>query len=558
MGFGWPASSPAPRRVRGVRLLAFAATAALLLASGNRTVPKHDPPNLIGGPYARLLASSTDLGPARSAHAQLTAALRDSTRPEALIAWAKGEGLSVRWRAGDDWAFVEGTPANVSRAFGVPVHNYRSRDGQVFYASRQQPAVPAPTQGEVTEFGRILSYHRVYRAKPPLLPLDVPAKGLTPSQLLTTYNAGALKTTGKGQTIVFFEVDGYSQADFDSYTKQFDLPPLKPAPPFTPVSGPPLEKPEGETQMDLEVAHAIAPDARLVVVNLYAAMISALQKANSWATAETDIFETAATVFEAVDHQFPGAIWSLSLGYGCDKMPTTADVRPMRSALAAAESHGTTAFTSSGDTGGLECKGEGTNQDEYGPPTEDDIGVSTLAAQPEMTDVGGTFLSTDKNGAWVTESTWAESAVSQGTGGGVSHLYTRPTWQNHVSSPKDSSHRLTPDIAADADPYTGVAVMSGGKWSYGGGTSQSAPIWAGLTALMNQYLLDNGGKALGYINPLLYQVAAGAARPAFHDVILGGNAVDNAGPGYDLVSGLGTPDTDNLVHDLLDIQRGGG
>jgi hypothetical protein len=62
----------------------------------------------------------------------------------------------------------------------------------------------------------------------------------------------------------------------------------------------------------------------------------------------------------------------------------------MRSALASAETRGTSAFTSSWDTGGLECKGEGTNQDHFGPPTEDDIGVSTLAAQPEMTDVGGT------------------------------------------------------------------------------------------------------------------------------------------------------------------------
>ena len=74
---------------------------------------------------------------------------------------------------------------------------------------------------------------------------------------------------------------------------------------------------------------------------------------------------------------------------------------------------------------------------------------------------------------------------------------------------------------------------------------------------MNQFLLQNGGHQVGDLNPLLYRIAAGAARPAFHDVLLGGNAVYQAVPGYDLATGLGTPDTDNLVRDILDIQNGG-
>jgi kumamolisin len=71
---------------------------------------------------------------------------------------------------------------------------------------------------------------------------------------------------------------------------------------------------------------------------------------------------------------------------------------------------------------------------------------------------------------------------------------------------------------------------------------------------MNQYLIAHGGQPLGDINPLLYRVAARSRLPSFHDVTLGGNAVDHAGPGYDLVTGLGTPDTDNLVQDLLVVQ----
>jgi kumamolisin len=89
----------------------------------------------------------------------------------------------------------------------------------------------------------------------------------------------------------------------------------------------------------------------------------------------------------------------------------------------------------------------------------------------------------------------------------------------------------------------------------GGGTSQSAPIWAGLVAVMNQYLLENGGRLIGDLNPQLYRIAAGAPFPAFRDVTLGGNAVADAGPGYDLVTGLGTPDVDNLLRNLLILQE---
>jgi kumamolisin len=134
-------------------------------------------------------------------------------------------------------------------------------------------------------------------------------------------------------------------------------------------------------------------------------------------------------------------------------------------------------------------------------------------------------------------------------------LFDRPQWQRAVMSDKDPTRRLTPDVAAVADPFTGVRIVFNQQELVGGGTSQSAPIWAGLAAVMNQYLLANGGRALGDLNPMLYRIAAGAPLPGFRDVTLGGNAVDTAGPGYDLVTGLGTPDIDNLVRNLLVIQK---
>jgi kumamolisin len=176
-----------------------------------------------------------------------------------------------------------------------------------------------------------------------------------------------------------------------------------------------------------------------------------------------------------------------------------------------------------------------------------------------MTSVGGTTLSTDAQGRWLAEQAWFDVPLSQGTGGGVSTLFDLPPWQRvasgQVPPDRNTGKRLTPDISAVADPFTGVKIVLNRDNVVGGGTSQSAPIWAGLAAVMTQFLKANGGGPIGDINPLLYQIAQGAPLPAFRDVTLGGNAVDIAGPGYDLVSGLGTPDIDNLARNLLVLQR---
>ena len=515
------------------------AAGLVVLGADLRAAPKPDEPVVIGRPLASLLASSTDLGPSRADRAQLTAALQRPARPDGLTDWARGRGLSVRWRPSDNWAIVEGAPQDVESAFGVPVHDYRGRRGQVFYASARQPSIPQSVRGEVSELGRILGYSPHHMARPMIHPLDVPRQGLTPSELLTTYNAGPLAAagfTGKGQTIVFFEFDGFNQADLDAHAELSGLPK------FTPVvvGGQPGEA-HGETVMDLEVAHAIAPDARKVVVNAMPTVEGA------------GAYEKIGRLFESVDQQFTGAVWSLSIGWGCDKLLTGADLSPVRSALAAAEAHGTTVFNAAGDNGGLECKG---GDDWSAPPGPDDIGLDAVASVPEMTAVGGTTLSTDPEGVWLSEQAWVDSPMSQGSSGGVSVLFPRPAWQNTVSAERDASHRLVPDVAAVADPFTGVRIVFDRQPLVGAGTSQAAPIWAGLTAMMNQFLLANGGRLIGELNPLLYRIATGAKLPGFRDVSLGGNAVDLSTPGYDLVTGLGSPNVDNLVRNLLDIQKG--
>lgn len=492
----------------------------------------------IGGPYAALLDSSEDLGPARGARIELTAALRRTDTPRALFDWAQRRGLSVRWRAGDPWAVVAGPPAAVGSAFGVDVHDYRGRRGQVFYASPRQPAVPAAVSADIAGLGRILGY-TPYREARPTVPLEVPEQGLDPDALARTYNFDPLRrdgVTGKGQTVIVFAFDGFDQADLDTFSDMFALPR------FTPevVGGQPPAR-RGEATMDLEAIHAVAPDATKVLVN-------------ARPTVEGDgAYQKIAAMLEDADRRYPGAVWSFSIGWGCDKLITAADLVPVRTALIRAQARGTTAFDASGDLAGLECKG---GQEWSSPPSSDDVGLDAVASIPEMTNVGGTTLSTSASGQWLAEQAWFDAPLSQGSAGGVSALYQRPAWQAGLPEPEGgTASRLTPDISAVADPFTGVKIVFDQQVIAGGGTSLAAPLWAGMAAVMNQYLAEQGGRPIGNLNPLLYRIANGARLPAFRDIVLGGNAVANAGPGYDLVTGLGTPNVDNLARSLLVAQK---
>lgn len=511
-----------------------------LIAVSVRDQPPVPGPTLITGPYASLLAASTDLGASRADRVRLTAALHRPERPESLIDWTIRRGLSVRWIPGRPWAVLEGAPAEFEEALGVDVRDYRGRLGQVFFASPRQPVVPPGLRGEVAGLGRILGYTPHREALPDLRPLDLPPVGERPDTLLpNVYGADVLKKagyTGKGQTVVVFAFDGFDQSDLDTFAAGFGLPRFTPQ-----VVGENPSHRSGEATMDLQIIHSLAPDARKVLVN-----------ARPTVAGDGSSYERIAQMMDAADRDFPGAVWSLSIGWGCDKLVTAADLAPVRAAVVAAQDHGSTVFDAAGDMAGLECKG---NRDWSAPPGPDDVGLDSVASIPELTNVGGTTLSTDNDGRWISEQAWFDVPLSQGTSGGVSNLFDRPAWQDGLELAKGRGKRLTPDVAAVADPDNGVEIVFGGQWMAGGGTSMSAPVWAGLAAVMNQYLIKHAGKQLGDINPALYDIARSSRLPAFRAVELGGNAVDLALPGYDLVTGLGSPRIDNLVQELLSEQR---
>ena len=171
-------------------------------------------------------------------------------------------------------------------------------------------------------------------------------------------------------------------------------------------------------------------------------------------------------------------MWSFSIGWGCDKLITAADLAPVRFALAAAQERGTTAFDASGDLAGFECKG---GDDWDSPPGPNDIGLDSVASMPEMTNVGGTTLSTDAKGVWLSEQAWFDVPLSQGTGGGVSALFDLPPWQRGITETvapeRNNGKRMTPDIAAVADPFTGVKIVLDGTT---GDRRRDLPVGADL------------------------------------------------------------------------------
>jgi kumamolisin len=510
---------------------------------------------LAGGPppsgaraagWTGLLDRADDLGPSRAGTAEVLLALRAPRRPASLLKWAARQGLRATWFRGQPTALLAARPAVLGRVLGVRVDDFRLPGYPVFYASRGHGHVPAPLNTEVATVGRITSFGQVQSVGVPPGPAT---GGLGPGGFMSAYDVWPLwqhGDLGQGETIVFFEVDGYSQADLATYAARFGLPGV--ADPL-PHIGPLNAKVLGESDMDLEVAHAIAPDATLVYVNL-----AAFGGKNSSPAAQ---FQRA---FSTVAQEYPGAIWSVSLGQ-CEDVFSRSDAAAVNHAVRGAEQAGTSAFVASGDSGGLECLGFHTRD-----PRIPAAGISFSGDLPQVTSVGGTALQLTTTGRLLGTAAWTEPLLSQGSTGGQSTLFSQLAWQRApgvTSSYSDGSLcgqpagrycREVPDVSADAAPSSGAAVRVKGRWVSEGGTSLATPVWAAVTSLIDQYLRGRGDAPVGFANPWLYRLASGSPPfPAIHDVTAGTNDFYPAGPGYDMVTGLGTPDAWNLARDLAPL-----
>jgi subtilase family serine protease len=357
-------------------------------------------------------------------------------------------------------------------------------------------------------------------------------------------NAGV---SGRGQTVVLVEYAPVTPApppavtdirqDLTDFDSRFGLPAAR-IQVLTAMAGslsPWLA--DTEEVGDTEMVHAVAPDATIRELMVDVAHVTT--PAQFAAMFSTSV-RTAARDGDVI--VFPHE-------YG-ENVFTSAEAAIINSALEYAAARHATVVAGSGDSGATsERRGSS-------PPVRE---VSLPASDPLVLAVGGTRLAANlATGAYGSETAWNTPVDGQpaASGGGFSHLFARPAYQDGV--PGISAMRGVPDVAGDASPATDLAfafAAPGGAYALlsEGGTSASGPFWAGLIALADQ----EAGHPLGFVNPAIYRIARGPQyHKAFHDVITGNNTVSvsgvtitgyQAGPGWDPVTGWGTPDARVLI-----------
>lgn len=505
---------------------------------------------LRNGHAARLSSNLLAIYDPRSAHFDHFETPAEASRGGASAAAVKHvsrellrSGLSTRWRPGDSWLSVEGPAMHLARAFDIQIHRYRGPDGRTFVASRRDPIVPRILAHDVAGASRLESYSY-------LRPRQTGGTGLAPTDIARAYHIDPLHHNGldgSGQTVVFFEIDGYRQSDLDAFTSRFHLPRMRPV-----IKAGPSLPAGGEAPMDLEAVHAIAPGARLVVYNLDQ------NRLQSQSNSDDEFLDGLVRFQERIVNENPGAIVSNSVG-SCAQILGTVANQALKRIYDRADALGEAWFAASGDQGAYDCLQAIERPGD--PPARRDIGVDMPAAAPGVTGVGGTRISLAADGSRLSEAAWEGPAETAGGGGGVGGYFSRPSWQRArgvgdlALDPRD--RREVPDVSAIADPATSGAYDIDGSPVIEGGTSQAAPIWAGIMALTDQYLVRHRAHRLGFANPALYSLARGSwPFPAFHDVVAGSNLAFPASPGYDMATGLGTPDAWNLAKDLLRYSQG--
>lgn len=339
----------------------------------------------------------------------------------------------------------------------------------------------------------------------------------SPPQVAQLYQFPA-NLDGTGQTIGILELGGgYVTSDLQTYFSGLNIA----APQVIAVSvdggqNAPTGDPnsaDGEVMLDIEVAGAIAPGARLAVYfapNTDAGFLDMLTSA---------IHDTIHS---------PGVI-SISWG-SAENNWTTQALQDFDSHCSDAALLGITVCVAAGDDGYTDST----------DPSATAASVDFPASSPNVLACGGTFL--QGSGSTISsERVWNDLAQNGGaTGGGISAVFPVPNFQQNVPLPASLNSgagpgRGVPDIAGNADPQSGYRIQVDGQQGVIGGTSAVAPLWAGLIALLNQGL----GKPVGFLTPELYGLSA--ASNAFNDITSGDNGGYAAAQGWDACTGLGTP-----------------
>ncbi|HEY6623263.1 MAG TPA: S53 family peptidase [Acidimicrobiales bacterium] len=424
----------------------------------------------------------------------------------AVTSWAAGAGLTVTSVSPNrTLVSLSGTLSQLGQAFGVTFHSFRMTNGQSYISNGQTATLPAALAGDVSSVVGLSTLGKVAVGPTAAATgsLSFPSS-YGPQDFWTFYNAPAGQT-GAGQTIaVLAEGDLSSpRADLVTFEQKYGLPTV----PWTTVpTGAASTDTSGNDEWDLDTQYStgLAQDVSSLLVYDAPSLSDTdiLAEMNKWVT----------------DDQAKQANFSAG---ECEVLADASGFLTSNDqVLEQGVAQGQTLFTASGDTGSFCPLLVGVNGVPAGLP-----GVNYPAASPYAVGVGGTTI------------LGATSPLSEigwyAGGGGMSLLESEPAYQSAVGGSNLGVRRGVPDVSFDADPNSGFNVIVGGQNTVVGGTSGSSPSWLGIWARTQA---AHGGN-LGFANATIYAEPA----TAFNDVVLGTNVLYPVTPGYDYVTGRGTP-----------------
>ena len=450
---------------------------------------------------------------------------------QAVIRFAEANGLKVTGTHLSRVVLdVQGSVADVERALHVTLRTYRHpHEARDFYAPDSDPsldlAIPILHVSGLDNYSLPHPANLVKKELPEPLGNLTPNAGSGPSgsyrgnDFRAAYVPG-VSLTGSNQSVALVQFDGYYSNDIAMYISQAGLTNYSIRLTNVAVNGGVSSPGSGnsEVALDIEMVISMAPGASKIIV------YEAPNGPTPWSTMLSSIANDTVNQAKQI-----GCSWG---GGGAD--PTSEVIFKQMAA------QGQSFFNASGDSCAF---------------------VSSIpfpADSTNITQVGGTTLSTTgPGGSYLSETVWNWGG-GQGSSGGVSPTYGIPGWQQGIDMTTNlgsTTMRNIPDVALTGDNV--YVIHSNGSTGIFGGTSCAAPLWAGFMALVNEQAVVHGKPVVGFINPAIYTIGKGANYTAdFHDVTTGNNTWSSspthyyATNGYDLCTGWGTPNGLNLINAL--------
>ncbi|HTW20971.1 MAG TPA: protease pro-enzyme activation domain-containing protein, partial [Mycobacteriales bacterium] len=525
-------------------------------------------------------------GPTAATIAAVRTAL---SRSGLSVTSVSSNGLLVNFR---------GTASDAGRAFRTSISNVRLPDGRTGIDTTGPVSLPANIAGQVTSVIGLdtlvhattnlehATHPAAVKAKAPAAPAipgapsgckgakDAAADfgGLTDAQiahsygLASSYEAGDF---GAGQHVGIYELEPFSTTDVATFDKCFfgatRATQMAKRLRTIDVDGGGGDGPgSGESILDIEDVSAMAPQATIDVWEAPNTTAGGMDELDQMVEDDTDQVITSSWGFCEIDEI------NLQPGY----------IDAENALFEQAALQGQTVLNSSGDSGSDECA--------YDSPTpvQPYLSQSDPASEPFVLGVGGTTIIDATNPP--EEQVWNDGSTGGGSGGGPSSIWGAPSWQQPfitgtdkqlaedavtdgmtpcAQSPDGSLCREAPDVSAQADEYTGAITIytkAFGGWTTEGGTSSSAPLWAGMLAVINASAACQAAGPIGFVDPSLYAIAAIPAeyKASFNDIKSGdndvfdlnGGATFRALTGYDMATGLGSPRVRGLTANLCTMK----